>query len=61
VSLVVVEVTKSTMVHSVVEDGTWKRLQRGNREMTAKEVNEQIDTDKKPHQDNFQHFQVTIF
>jgi hypothetical protein len=37
---VVVEVTKSTMVHSVVEDGTWKRLQRGNREMTSKEVNE---------------------
>jgi ATP-dependent DNA helicase RecG len=39
-TLVVVEVSKSTMAHSVVEDGTWKRLERGNREMTAKEVNE---------------------
>ena len=39
-ALVVVEVPKSTMAHSVVEDGTWKRLERGNREMTAKEVNE---------------------
>ena len=39
-ALVVVGVPKSSKVHSVVENGTWKRLERGNREMTAKEVND---------------------
>jgi ATP-dependent DNA helicase RecG len=39
-SLVVVEVMKSAKVHSVVEDGTWKRLEHGISEMTAREVNE---------------------
>ena len=34
------EVMKSAKVHSVVEDGTWKRLEHGISEMTAREVNE---------------------
>jgi ATP-dependent DNA helicase RecG len=38
--LVVVIVQKSAKVHSIVADGTWKRLDKGNREMTATEINE---------------------
>lgn len=38
--IVVINVLKSSKVHSIVEDGTWKRLDKGNREMTAPEVNE---------------------
>lgn len=38
--LVVVTVTKSAKIHSIVADGTWKRLAKGNREMTAAEINE---------------------
>ena len=39
-SIVLIEVTRSKKVHSIVENGTWKRLDRGNREMTAREINE---------------------
>jgi len=38
--LMVVVVQKSAKVHSIVADGTWKRLEKGNREMTAGEINE---------------------
>ena len=38
--IVIVTVQKSAKVHSIVADGTWKRLQKGNREMTAGEINE---------------------
>ena len=38
--LTVVAVQKSAKVHSIVTDGTWKRLEKGNREMTAGEINE---------------------
>lgn len=38
--VVVVVVQKSSEIHSVVEDGTWKRLEKSNREMTAAEINE---------------------
>jgi len=38
--IVVILVPKSSMVHSIAEDGTWKRLTKGNREMTAREINE---------------------
>jgi len=39
-TLLVVEVPESTKVHSVVDSGTWKRMERSNRQMTAKEINE---------------------
>lgn len=38
--IIIISVPKSTKVHSIVEDGTWKRLEKGNREMTAAEINE---------------------
>jgi len=39
-SLLIVDVPKSTKVHSVLDSGTWKRMERSNRQMTAEEVNE---------------------
>lgn len=38
--LVMVQVLKSDKVHSIVDDGTWTRLDAGNREMTAAESTE---------------------
>ena len=38
--LVLVQVAKSDKVHSIVDDGTWMRLDAGNREMTAAESTE---------------------
>lgn len=38
--LVLVQVGKSDKVHSIVDDGTWTRLDAGNREMTAAESTE---------------------
>lgn len=38
--LVLVQVAKSDKVHSIVDDGTWTRLDAGNREMTAAESTE---------------------
>ncbi|RJQ39914.1 MAG: hypothetical protein C4550_04370 [Nitrospiraceae bacterium] len=38
--IVIISVPMSPKVHSIVEDGTWKRLEKGNREMTAAEINE---------------------
>ncbi len=39
-NLVMVQVLKSDKVHSIVDDGTWLRLDAGNREMTAAESTE---------------------
>jgi ATP-dependent DNA helicase RecG len=39
-NLVLVQVGKSDKVHSIVDDGTWMRLDAGNREMTAAESTE---------------------
>lgn len=36
--LVLVQVLKSDKVHSIVDDGTWLRLDAGNREMRAEEI-----------------------
>jgi len=38
-TLLVVEVPESTKVHSVLDSGTWKRMERSNRQMTAEEIN----------------------
>lgn len=38
--LVLVQVLKSDKVHSIVDDGTWMRLDAGNREMTVTESTE---------------------
>jgi ATP-dependent DNA helicase RecG len=38
--LSVIAVQKSAKVHAIVANGTWKRLERGNREMTAGEIND---------------------
>lgn len=38
--VVLVRTTKSDKVHSIVDDGTWTRLDAGNREMTAAEITE---------------------
>lgn len=38
--LILVQVFKSDKVHSIVDDGTWTRLDAGNREMTAAEITE---------------------
>lgn len=38
--VVLVRTTKSDKVHSIVDDGTWTRLDAGNREMTATEITE---------------------
>jgi len=39
-TLLAVQVAKSTKVHSVFESGTWKRMERSNRQMTAEEIND---------------------
>jgi len=39
-TLLAVQVPKSTEVHSVLDSGTWKRMERSNRQMTADEINE---------------------
>jgi len=39
-TIVIVVVQKSPGIHSIVEGGTWKRLERSNRQMTAAEINE---------------------
>lgn len=38
--VVMVQIAKSDKVHSIVDDGTWLRLDAGNREMTAAEISE---------------------
>ncbi len=38
--VVLVRTTKSDKVHSIVDDGTWTRLDAGNREMSAAEITE---------------------
>lgn len=38
--VVLVQTAKSDKVHSIVDDGTWLRLDAGNREMTAAEIAE---------------------
>ena len=38
--VVLVRTTRSDKVHSIVDDGTWLRLDAGNREMTAAEISE---------------------
>lgn len=38
--VVLVQVPQSDKVHSIVDDGTWTRLDAGNREMTAAEISE---------------------
>ncbi|OGS98202.1 MAG: hypothetical protein A3F73_05120 [Gallionellales bacterium RIFCSPLOWO2_12_FULL_59_22] len=38
--LVLIQVSKSDKVHSIVDDGTWTRLDAGNREMRAEEITE---------------------
>ncbi|MEO7623931.1 MAG: ATP-binding protein [Gallionella sp.] len=38
--VVLVRTTKSDKVHSIVDDGTWLRLDTGNREMKAEEITE---------------------
>ncbi len=37
-SIVVVIIAKSAHVHSIIEGGTWIRIGRGNRQMTAEEI-----------------------
>ncbi|HUU84981.1 MAG TPA: RNA-binding domain-containing protein, partial [Phycisphaerae bacterium] len=37
-SVMIVRVDKSPGVHSIVADGTWIRLERGNRELVAEEI-----------------------
>lgn len=37
-SIVIVRVNKSPVVHSIVLNGTWKRLSKGNRELVAEEI-----------------------
>lgn len=39
-NVMLVRVAKSDKVHSIVDDGTWTRLDAGNREMTAAEITE---------------------
>lgn len=36
----IVRVSKSSKVHSIVDNGTYTRLQKGNKELTATEINE---------------------
>jgi len=38
--LVIISVQKSSKIHSIIDNGTWTRLQKSNREMTAQEINE---------------------
>ncbi len=39
-SVVFLRIEKSTRVHSIVDDGTFVRLQKGNKQLTAPEINE---------------------
>lgn len=39
-SVVFLRIDKSTRVHSIVDDGTFVRLQKGNKQLTAPEINE---------------------
>ncbi len=39
-SLVFLRIEKSTRIHSMVDDGTFQRLDKGNKELTAPEINE---------------------
>ena len=39
-SVVLLKVAKSSRVHSIVDDGTFIRLEKGNKQLTATEVNE---------------------
>ena len=39
-SVVFLRIDKSTRIHSIVDDGTWVRLEKGNKELTANEINE---------------------
>ena len=39
-SVVFLRIEKSTRIHSIVDDGTFRRLDKGNKELTAPEINE---------------------
>ena len=39
-SVVFLKIEKSNRIHSIVDDGTWVRLEKGNKELTANEINE---------------------
>ena len=39
-SVVLLRIEKSTRIHSIVDDGTFVRLQKGNKQLTAPEINE---------------------
>ena len=39
-SLVFLRIEKSTRIHSMMDDGTFQRLDKGNKELTAPEINE---------------------
>lgn len=39
-SVVFLRIGKSSRVHSIVDDGTWVRLDKSNKELTAREINE---------------------
>lgn len=39
-SIVFLRIAKSTRIHSIVDDGTFRRLDKGNKELTAPEINE---------------------
>ena len=39
-SIVLLRIEKSTRIHSIVDDGTFVRLQKGNKQLTAPEINE---------------------
>ena len=39
-SVVFLNVRKSPRIHSIVDDGTFARLQKGNKQLTAKEIND---------------------
>ncbi|MCX5721847.1 MAG: putative DNA binding domain-containing protein [Nitrospirae bacterium] len=39
-SVVFLKIEKSNRIHSIVDDGTWVRLDKGNKELTANEIND---------------------
>lgn len=39
-SVVFLKIEKSNRIHSIVDDGTWVRLEKGNKELTANEIND---------------------
>ena len=39
-SVVFLRIEKSTRIHSIVDDGTFRRLDKGNKQLTAPEINE---------------------